>query len=148
MGRPSLLTPEIADEICDLVAQCVPVASICAMEGMPSKGTLYRWKRENQEFRDKYARAREERADARQDEMDEIVHKMLAGDIKPDAARVAIDAIKWQMGKEKPKIYGEKIQIDARHEHVNGLSDAELERIASGRSAGAAEAPVDPTQLN
>jgi hypothetical protein len=143
-----MLTPELADEICELVAQCVPVARICAMEGMPNKATLYRWKRDNAEFSDKYARAREDRADARQDEMDDIVQRMLAGEIKPDAARVAIDAIKWQMGKEKPKIYGEKIQIDARHEHVNGLSDAELERIASGRSEGAAEAAGDPSKLN
>lgn len=143
-----MMTPEIVDRICELVALCVPVAKICAMEGMPDKSTLYRWKREDADFRDKYARAREDRADARQDEIDDIVQKMLAGAIKPDAARVAIDAIKWQMGKEKPKSYGEKIQIDARHEHVNGLSDAELERIAAGRSEGAAEAAGDPSELN
>jgi hypothetical protein len=108
MGRASMYSDELGQRICELVAQRVPVAEICAMEGMPSKDTLYRWKRENLAFSDNYARAREERADARQDYIDELAAKVLSGALDPAAARVLIDAEKWQMGKEKPKTYGER----------------------------------------
>ena len=104
-----MYTDAIAERICELVAERVPVAEICAMEGMPDKATLYRWKRKFPDFCANYTRAREERADARQDYVDELSMKMLAGLIDPAAARVAIDAEKWQMGKEKPKVYGERV---------------------------------------
>ena len=81
------------------------------MADMPSKDTLYRWKRQNKEFSDQYARAREHRADSRQDYIDELVGKLLTGDIDPQVARVAIDAEKWQMGKEQPRSYGDKLAI-------------------------------------
>ena len=51
-GRPTLYTEELASRICDLVAERVPVVEICAMDDMPSKDTLYRWKRQNKEFSD------------------------------------------------------------------------------------------------
>ena len=110
-GRPTLYTEELASRICDLVAERVPVVEICAMDDMPSKDTLYRWKRQNKEFSDQYARAREHRADSRQDNIDEIVSKVLTGDIDPQAARVIIDAEKWQMSKEQPRRYGDKLSI-------------------------------------
>ena len=83
-----MYSEELASRICDLVAERVPVVEICAMDDMPSKDTLYRWKRQNKEFSDQYARAREHRADLRQDNIDEIVSKVLTGDIDPQAARV------------------------------------------------------------
>ena len=58
VGRPTIYSSELAARICDLVAERVPVVDICAMDEMPGKDTLYRWKRENKEFSDQYARAR------------------------------------------------------------------------------------------
>ena len=110
-GRPTLYTEELASRICDLVAERVPVVEICAMDDMPSKDTLYRWKRQNKEFSDLYARARAHRADSRQDHIDEIVSKLETGAIDPQVARVIIDAEKWQMSKEQPRSYGEKLAI-------------------------------------
>lgn len=110
-GRPALYSEELGNRICDLVAERVPVVDICAMEGMPSKDTLYRWKRQNKDFSDQCARAREHRADARQDHIDEIASKVLTGEIDPQAARVIIDAEKWQMSKEQPRRYGDKLAI-------------------------------------
>lgn len=108
-GRPTKYTPEMAAEICELVSQRVPVVEICAREDMPDKATLYRWKRSNPEFCANYARAREERADSRQDHIDEIIDLVKRGELPPKAAQVIIDAEKWQMGKEQPKTYGDKI---------------------------------------
>ena len=110
-GRPTMYSDELASRICDLVAERVPVVEICTMDGMPSKDTLYRWKRQNKEFSDLYARARGHRADSRQDHIDEIVSKLEAGNIDPQVARVIIDAEKWQMSKEQPRNYGDKLAI-------------------------------------
>lgn len=149
-GRPTKYTTELADRICDLVASRVSVWKICAMPDMPSEDTLYRWKRTNAEFSEKYARAREHRAHARQDRIDFIAEQCGEGAIDPTIARVMIDAEKWQMSKEQPKAYGDRIEVDARHlhEHVNRMSDAELERIALGSSERASEATGDPSKLN
>ncbi len=111
MGRPTAYTPELGQVICDLIADRVPLVDICAREDMPDKATFYRWRAKHEDFRDNYARAREDRADARQDHIDEIIKKLVAGEIKPDVARVIIDAEKWQMGKEKPKSYGDKVAL-------------------------------------
>lgn len=102
----------LAKAICDLVAQRVPVYEICKMDGMPEVGTLYRWKRENQDFCAKYACAREHRADARQDFVDGIVADVKGGSLDPAAARVIIEAERWQMGKEKPKSYGDRVTTE------------------------------------
>jgi hypothetical protein len=66
--------------------------------------------------------------------------------IKPDAARVAIDTIKWFNGKVSPKLFGDKIahvgggEGDApiRHEHdLSKLSEADLAALESaGRALG------------
>jgi hypothetical protein len=110
-GRPHGYTEAIGIAICDLVAQRVSVVTICAMEGMPSKDTLYRWKREIVEFSDMYAHAREHRADARQDYIEEILEETKTGKIDPQVARLIIDTEKWMMGKEKPKAYGDKVAL-------------------------------------
>lgn len=110
-GRPHGYTEEIGKRICDLVCERVPVIDICAMEGMPDKATLYRWKRDITTFSDNFARAREHRADARQDYIDEVVKETKAGTLDPQVARLIIDAEKWQMGKEKPKLYGDKVAL-------------------------------------
>jgi hypothetical protein len=111
MGRPSKFTLSLGCRICEMIADAIPLARICNSEDMPDQSTVYRWLREHEDFRHEYVRAREARADARMDRIDEITNKVEAGELKPDVARVMIDAIKWQMGKEKPKAYGDKVAL-------------------------------------
>lgn len=127
-GRPTIYSADLAATICALIAARIPVVEICDRVDMPSKDTLYRWKRENKEFSDQYARAREDRADARQDRIDEIVKKMLGGEIEPQAARVAIDAEKWQMSKEQPKRYGERLAVGG-DEDAPPIQVTRIERV-------------------
>ncbi|RRU17834.1 hypothetical protein EGJ34_06760 [Stenotrophomonas sp. 278] len=56
-------------------------------------------------------RARASRADARFERLDEIMEEVRTGKLDPSAARVMMDAIKWQSGKENAKRYGEKLQL-------------------------------------
>lgn len=113
-GRPSLYTLELADKICALIGSGETDGTIEKMQGMPRAETIRRWKIEHEEFCANYARARAARADVRAERIDGYVKQMIAGDLKPEVARVAIDAEKWQAGKEMPKRYGDKIA------HVGG----------------------------
>jgi hypothetical protein len=53
------------------------------------------------------------RADYHASRIEELVEKVERDDIKPDAARVAIDARKWIAAKLRPKVYGDRVQVDA-----------------------------------
>jgi hypothetical protein len=122
-GRPSIYSDELADRICEMVARRVSVWRICAMDDMPSEDTLYRWKRTNADFSEKYARAREARADARQDRIDFIAEQCGEGMLDPTIARVMIDAERWQASKEQPKSYGDKVIADVNHGIQDNLRD-------------------------
>lgn len=111
-GRPSKFTEALAQRICREVAGGSTLPKICAATGMPNSVTVWRWLGESEEFRNNYARARQDRADARADKIDGIVSDMLAGTVDPQAARVAIDAHKWLASKEQPKRYGDRLGID------------------------------------
>lgn len=108
-GRPSDYTEEMANDICSMIAGGSNLNKIAQMEDKPSRQTIYNWFVQHPEFLDKYTRAREDRADWRSDRIDDIVARMIDGEIDSNVARVAIDAEKWQAGKEKPKRYGDKV---------------------------------------
>ena len=59
IGRPSSYVKEVADDICQLIAQGESLRKICERPGMPSLSMVFRWLNEQAEFRDQYARARE-----------------------------------------------------------------------------------------
>lgn len=42
-GRPSKYTPEIAQEMCNLLAEGIPLREICRREGFPAWRTVYDW---------------------------------------------------------------------------------------------------------
>lgn len=43
IGRPSKYTPEIAQQICDLLSEGIPLREICRTEGFPAWRTVYDW---------------------------------------------------------------------------------------------------------
>lgn len=108
MGRPSTYSPEVAKALCER-AVTRSLRAVCLDDDMPAEGTVYGWLRDHEDFSKDYARAREVRAYRRGEDMDELVDQVRTGDIKPDAARVMMDAMKWQAGRENAK-FGDKIQ--------------------------------------
>lgn len=110
-GRPTDYTAELGHQICDAIASRVPLVELCEQPDMPCERTVYRWLRQHDEFSQQYARAREHRADARLERIDEISRKVESGALEPNAARVMLDAIKWQMSKENAKRYGDKVAL-------------------------------------
>lgn len=111
VGNPSGFTQAIADRLCDRIACGHSLKSVLREPGQPAESMVYRWLRGNPAFREQYARAREEMADADADSVGDIGHRVLLGEIDPLAARVAIDAFKWSAGKRNAKKYGDKMQL-------------------------------------
>lgn len=72
---------------------------------MPDTSTVFRWLAKHEDFREQYARAREEQAETHADEIIDIADDF-ADD--PNSRRVRIDARKWIASKLKPKKYGDK----------------------------------------
>ena len=103
---------QIQERVCNGIINKLSLAKICDQKGMPTKETIRVWLLEDADFSAQYARAREARADARSEYIDEIADEVRIGKLDPNAARVIIDAEKWQAGKENSKRYGDKLSLD------------------------------------
>lgn len=99
---------EVAEEVCKRVATGRSLNSVCDDPDMPSKNSFWRWVNEYTWLRDRYARAREERAEFLAEEIIDI------SDTETDAAKARnrIDARKWAASKLDPKRYGDKLTLD------------------------------------
>jgi hypothetical protein len=123
-GRPSDYTMDIAVDICSRLAQGEPLTKICRDEDKPHVSTVYRWIAALPDFRDMYARAREDQADTLADEIIAISDdggndtyetedgKVLTNQDIVARSRLRVDARKWVAAKLKPKKYGDKIETE------------------------------------
>lgn len=111
-------TDELFDSICSQLADGKSLKRICEADGMPDKATFYRWINNNKDLCDKYARAKDDGADALADDIQDIADNVLAGIVEPNAGRVAGDLKKWAASKLKPKKYGDKTDITSGGETI------------------------------
>lgn len=101
-------TPEDFPVILDAIASGKSLRAICKEIGVHHSAASSAM-RTDDDLAAQYARAREERADYYAESILATAQATLAGRIKPDAARVAIDAFKWTASKMSPKKYGDKV---------------------------------------
>ncbi len=128
-GRPTKFTHLLADAICLRIADGESLRSICRDETMPAKSTVMAWLADDahQEFRTKYALAREIQADGFVDEMVEIaddgsndwMEKNFGEETRwvenGEALRrsqLRILTRQWIAEKLKPKKYGNKVDLN------------------------------------
>lgn len=111
---------KLATKICRRISNGESLRKICRSKDMPHKGTVFEWAcgateaASDDGFPDMYRRARECQADSFADEVVEIADNAK----NPKKARVQIDARKWAAGKQRPKVYGDKLNM----EHSGGLT--------------------------
>lgn len=155
MGRPSDYSPELADEICAEVAEGKSMRTICRRDDMPGMATVFRWLRQHADFREQYARAKEDAADAMAEDILEISDdsnedwetrtNSRTGEeyevVNPETAaraRLRVDSRKWLMAKLQPKKYGDKIDMTSGGEKlgfdVSAEQAAQLIRARADRS--------------
>jgi hypothetical protein len=128
-GRPSDYSDELADMICERIADGESLRSICSAENMPNKSTVFRWLAANEEFATRYAHARDVQTDVMVDEMTDIADdgsndwmERRNGDgenvgwqengeaLRRSALRISTR--QWIAEKLKPKKYGTKVSAD------------------------------------
>ena len=126
--RPTTYSEAIADAICDeLSTTDHGLERICRGNGMPDVRTVYRWLEAQDDFRQRYARARERQADFMAAQTVDIADDTskedngFAGSVAVARSRLRIDARKWFASKLAPKKYGEK--IDAQLSGPDGGAD-------------------------
>jgi hypothetical protein len=159
VGRPTDYTEELADLICERIADGESLRKICAGDSMPNKSTVFRWLAEYPDFATKYAHAREAQADTLVDEIvaiaDEEVTMVRADKHKPGADcdaeievvfdqtavarnKLRVSARQWTAEKLRPKKYGPRLEIDQRTT-LTDLTEEQLDaRIAQLRETAGA----------
>lgn len=129
-GRPSDFSQEVTDLICERLADGESLRSICADDDMPGKSTVFGWLADpnHEEFRTKYALAREAQTEALVDEMTEIADdgtndwmeqrdgdgQLIGWKENGEALRrsaLRISTRQWIAEKLKPKKYGAKMAL-------------------------------------
>ena len=108
--RPTQFSEALAAEICRRLADGELLCDICRPARMPSRDTVRRWQSEQVLFRDRYAVARDQQADALAEEAIHIARNADADTVA--VCRLQIDTIKWLIAKIAPRRYGEKVVLD------------------------------------
>lgn len=109
-GRPSTFDQKIADHLLEEMSLGQrSIRSICEDEGMPFRSTIFKWVLDYPEFARKFELAREIQQHSYADDIIYISDT----EKDPQVARVRIDARKWTSSRLLPKVYGEKVSVDA-----------------------------------
>jgi len=100
-GRPTIYSEELADLICERLADGESLIKICADDDMPSRRTVRLWCREKEDFFARYTRARLDQAHSISDE----VFDLARGEDSPTIAARA-NALLAVQARLAPREYG------------------------------------------
>lgn len=90
--------------------------------------TWSRWKEENEVVYHLYVKAREDKAEGLESEIDRIMLLLEQDQISPAAANVLIQTLKWKLSKFYPKMFGDKIDVTSGGEKVKQYSISEIQK--------------------
>lgn len=154
-GRPTLYSEQMADTICRRLAEGESLRTICAEEGMPSRGAVFGWLNEYESFRTKYARAREFQAEGYADEMADIADdgsndwmervaadgESLGWQVNGEAvarSKIRLEQRRWYAEKLLPKKYGSKQSVEVTVSSADALREAR-DRMSPGSNTNSGE---------
>jgi len=150
-GRPTLYSPEMANEIAFRLSAPESMRSICADDNMPDRSTVARWMATQPDFAAMITHARELQAWAFADEILAIADDK-AGDVtmSPDGkpivnwesvqrAKLRCDARRWYASKLAPKKFGERVTQE--------VTGAEGGPVMINRSLTPAEVQLEITRM-
>ena len=137
MARPIEYNEEIADKICAEIATTTKsLKTICLDGSLPTAKTIFKWIKENEQFRNQYARAKDDQLQGFEEDILEIADNTHPGEIvtiKGDGSqeikyidmlehrKLQIESRKWLMGKLKPKKYGDKVDVTSAGEKIQSI---------------------------
>lgn len=127
-GRPSKYTPEIAQEMCKMLADGIPLREICRQEGYPAWQTVYDWMYQDDARGEEGVGLSVAIAKAREVGQDAIAEQIWL-DINAEPERILSEGggridpgyVQWQKAKAEiglkllakwnPKRYGDKVSL-------------------------------------
>lgn len=127
VGRPTdapLDDPAVVDAICARLIGGEGLKGICKSDGMPAVSTVYLRMANDEEFRNRIARAREAQQDALIDDTVDMADAATVEDHQ--VVKLRIWARQWRAAKLAPKRYGDK--VEATLQGPNG-GPVQFERI-------------------
>jgi hypothetical protein len=122
-GRPSEYTKERGDFICELIAthDC-GIPTLCRRYSeLPDQATVWRWRYQFEEFRNKYAQAKMIQADILAEHCLQISDDSTPEYVGVD--RLRVDTRKWLASKLLPKQYGDKLLLEQKTEENEQLKE-------------------------
>ncbi len=141
-GRPTMYSKQLADKICERIAEGYSLRQIEELDGMPSKTQILKWATDSDklEFTDQYSQAMQRRTEYWAEEIldicDDSSNDWMERENKDGStyevinseainrSRLRVDARKWLMSKLAPKKYGEKIQ-----QEITGKEGSPLQAV-------------------
>lgn len=113
MAKKQANFEDLCKAVLDDVENGASVRAACTIHGV-KRTDFYDWKDADRERSGHYARAREGCADARFDEIGEVIRQIHSGELDPQAGRVVLDGLKWQAAKMFPDKFGERRQVELK----------------------------------
>ncbi len=123
--------------ICEHVAEGESLNSFCKAKGF-AYVTVLDWIEAEGDRSEKYARARDARADLTFESLDEVSSAATQAETAVEVAglRLKADNIKWKLARMAPKKYGDKLEttlkVGLRIVSATDLSDDELAAVVKG----------------
>lgn len=119
IGRPSGYNLELCIEICDQVSQGKNIKKVLSeKEEYPTFQTWCNWKRQHIELFDLYVKAIQDKSEAMDEAIDDVMIDLRAGLIEASVANVLIQTLKWKAAKYYPKMFGEKVDLTSDGEKI------------------------------
>jgi len=131
MSRPTTYTQARADALLEWMSEGKTVKSWCKANDV-GLSTVAQWKSANREFAEAYARAREDQGDAIADDAVDTSEDM---QIPSDQKRIIVDTKKWYASKMRPKVYGDRTQLEHSSPPTQRTSEEELEHLVQKAAA-------------
>ena len=143
MGRPSLYSEELANEICVRLGLGESLRKICLDDDMPCLASVMGWLSRKPDFLEQYTRAREIQAETQFDELIDIVDQPPElsyvtdkngelVEVKFDSSyvqwmKLRVDTRKWTAARMAPKKYAEYKQPEEKVDTM--IIDGEIKNV-------------------
>jgi hypothetical protein len=150
-GGPIPYCAELADRVLGELMEGRTLIEACRLPGIPSEGTVLLWVRRNHDgFAARYREAREIGGHIMADKLiligddsrgDYVTRRTADGETivvvdrdNIERDRLRSENLKWALTRALPRIYGDRLQIDAKHDASDGW--AELLKELDGKTRG------------
>jgi hypothetical protein len=154
---PVTYSDEVANIILQRLQEGESLLSICQSEDLPSESAVRQWAADpSHPFAANYARAREVGYLKMADEVIALSDGLEAGNSRFEPGvvqrhRLMVDSRKWILSKALPKIYGDRLEVDAKAglvvvetpAAIRALLDA-MPELMSGKVIDAMPQPAEP----